>query len=131
MAASRAWSVRGRDHLQREAGMSGTIPIAVTSDTFDAGPTAGVVANTKGGMFGAGANVAERVADVPVDKLRESLRSVSTSFLESLSDVSAVGRFRLKEVTVKVEVSAEGGIRLIGSASASAKGAIELKFVEP
>jgi|AraplaL_Col_mTSA_1032028.scaffolds.fasta_scaffold02821_4 hypothetical protein len=110
--------------------MSGTIPIAVTEETFDTAPVAGDDDSTKG-VFGAGADVAGRVADVPVDRLRESLRSVSTSFLESLSDVSAVGRFRLKEVTVKVEVSAEGGIRLIGSASASAKGAIELKFVEP
>lgn len=110
--------------------MSGTIPIAVTSETFTASTASANSESTKA-VFGSGAAVAERVAEVPIDKLRESLRAVSTSFLESLSDVSAVGRFRLKEVTVKVEVSAEGGIRLIGSASASAKGAIELKFVEP
>lgn len=101
--------------------MSASLPIRVADA---AAPDTGKA------LFG-GAPAGQRVAQVPVDALRASLQAVSASFLESLADVAEVGRFRLKEVTVKVEVNAEGGVHLIGSASASATGAIELKFSAP
>ncbi len=104
--------------------MSQSLPIRVA-------PAATSVADTSKPVFGSPAAAVNRVAQVPVEALRASLRAVSASFLESLADVAEVGRYRLKEVTVKVEVNAEGGINLIGSASASASGAIELKFIAP
>jgi hypothetical protein len=41
-----------------------------------------------------------------------------------------VGQFKLKEITMQVEISASGGISIIGTASIGGKGAITLKFAE-
>ena len=52
--------------------------------------------------------------------------------MENLSavfaDLKQVGGFEVKEVQVSVEVSAEGGVSLLGTAKASAGGAITLTF---
>ncbi len=65
---------------------------------------------------------------VPISALRESLKDVCGDLTEALRDIRDVGRFRLAEVSVGVEVSAVGGISLIGTASVEGKGAITLKF---
>lgn len=67
-------------------------------------------------------------ANIPVEKLQRNMTAITEAFLETLADIKKVGRFRLTEITVEVEVSAEGGIALIGTAKAAGKGAISLKF---
>jgi hypothetical protein len=87
--------------------------------------------NEEMGMF---SNL-ERDADIglrqiPVDVLRSNLANISLSVLNVLEDIKQVGRFKLKEVTLEVEVSASGGVSLIGTANLGGKGAISLKFTE-
>jgi hypothetical protein len=48
-----------------------------------------------------------------------------------LADLAAVGGFELSEVQLGVELTAEGGVHLIGNLSAGAKGAIQLTFKPP
>ncbi|GMM83438.1 hypothetical protein [Pseudoalteromonas sp. MTN2-4] len=66
--------------------------------------------------------------NVPVDTLSDNLNTVCNGVCKALSNLSKVGDFSLKEVSIQVEVSAQGGVNLIGSASVGGKGAITLKF---
>jgi hypothetical protein len=66
--------------------------------------------------------------EVPVDKLRANLKSISESLSALFRDIKQVGAMQLKEVTVAVEVSASGGVSLIGTVNVGGKGAITLKF---
>jgi hypothetical protein len=68
------------------------------------------------------------VAEIDTDRLRQALSGLSAQIGEVLQDIRAVGDFRLTQVQVAVEISAEGGVALIGSAKAGAKGAIQLTF---
>ncbi len=43
-------------------------------------------------------------------------------------DIKSVGDFKLSQVDVKLEINAEGGVALIGTAKAGATGAINLSF---
>ena len=70
------------------------------------------------------------VRDLPVDRLRENLNMVCQGFASVFNDVKRVGHFQLKEVSIQVEVTAEGGIELIGTAKLGGKGAITLTFSE-
>ena len=54
-------------------------------------------------------------------KLTENLSTL-------LADLKAVGGFELAEVQVAVELTAEGGVNLIGNLTAGAKGAMQLTF---
>lgn len=83
-----------------------------------------VDANAKGGKDTA-------VAVVPVEGLRKNLRNATTALAEVLSDLWTVGQFELSEVTVGLEVTAEGGIQFIGTSKVSGTGSISLKFVPP
>lgn len=67
---------------------------------------------------------------IPVDVLRSNLANISLSMLNVLEDIKQVGRFKLKEVTLEVEVNANGGVSFIGTANIGGKGAISLKFTE-
>lgn len=67
---------------------------------------------------------------IPSDKLQASLVGLCEDLSNILTGIKEVGNFRLKEVTIQVEVSAEGGVNLIGSAKMAGKGAITLKFAE-
>lgn len=67
---------------------------------------------------------------VPVDKLRANLGEICSGLNQVLTNIKEVGKFRLQEVTIQVEVTAEGGVNLIGTATLGGKGAITLKFVE-
>ena len=80
------------------------------------------------GIFAADTEVG--VLDLSVDRLRENLNTVCQGFSAIFNDVKKVGDFRLKEVTIQVEVTAEGGIELIGTAKLGGKGAITLTFSE-
>ncbi len=69
-----------------------------------------------------------KIRNIDADKLRQSLSELSGQISGVLQDIKAVGSFKLKEVQLSVEISAEGGVALIGSAKAGAKGAITLTF---
>lgn len=69
-------------------------------------------------------------AFVSTEKLKVELAAVSAAVLKVLDDIKQVGQFKLKEVTLGVEVTAEGGIVLVGTAKVGGKGAITLKFTE-
>jgi hypothetical protein len=64
-----------------------------------------------------------------VDALRESLADEVeklTTIMSALDKQSS--KFRCDEVEISLEVTAEGGFRLIGSASAAATATFSLKF---
>ena len=67
----------------------------------------------------------------PVDVLNKNLQSVSEAMLDALAGMKSVGDFRLEEVSLQAEITAEGGVQLIGTSKIGAKGAITLKFVVP
>jgi len=71
-----------------------------------------------------------RIREMDVDKLRESLSQLSENAAMIFQNMKQVGDFRLKEVQLQVEVTAEGGFALIGTAKAGVKGAITLTFKE-
>ena len=98
-----------------------TIPFLVTLPDDD-GPEG------HKGLFRTASEVA--LQQLPVDKLKENLGRVSKAILSLLADIKQVGQFRLKEVTLQVEVSADAGVNLIGTANLGGKGAITLKFTE-
>ncbi|MEO0455854.1 MAG: hypothetical protein AAF152_04625 [Cyanobacteria bacterium P01_A01_bin.114] len=80
------------------------------------------------GIFSSDGDIVVR--DIPVEKLRENLNNVCQGMAEALRDIKKVGDFKLKEVEIQVEVSAEGGVELIGTAKLGGKGAITLTFSE-
>jgi hypothetical protein len=70
-----------------------------------------------------------RVATVPAERLRDNLEH-TVATLRGLFDGIAAERssFPLREVQVSFEISAKGGIRLIGTSEVEAKGGITLVF---
>jgi hypothetical protein len=67
--------------------------------------------------------------NIPLDTLRASLRPIVAalrSLFEELADGSS--GVQLREAQVGIEVSASGGIQLVGTAQIGAKGAITLVF---
>jgi hypothetical protein len=71
------------------------------------------------------------VEQVPIDTLRASLKSATAALGEVFKDITAVGNYKLSEVTIEFEVTAEGGVQFIGTSKVGAKGAVSLKFVPP
>lgn len=67
---------------------------------------------------------------IPVDVLKNNLATIAESMLNVLEDVKRIGQYKLKEVTMNIEVSANGGVSIIGTANIGGKGAISLKFAE-
>jgi L-serine deaminase len=68
------------------------------------------------------------VVPVDTDKLAASLKDLTGEIGRLFSDIKAVGDFNLSQVEISLEISAEGGFNLIGSAKAGGKGAIKLSF---
>ena len=66
--------------------------------------------------------------EISVDTLRASLTKLTENLSTLLADLKAVGGFELAEVQVAVELTAEGGVNLIGNLTAGAKGAMQLTF---
>lgn len=95
-----------------------TIPVLVDSGNDTQPGTLGVL--TSGA----------RVKEIDVDLLRQSLAHLSEQISTLFHDIKKVGQFRLKEVQLQVEVTAEGGVALIGVAKAGVTGAITLTFSE-
>jgi hypothetical protein len=71
------------------------------------------------------------VKQLSVDQLQESLKDLTGKLGAILADVKAIGGFQLSEIQVGVEVTAEGGVNLIGTLSAGATGAMQLTFKPP
>ena len=70
------------------------------------------------------------VRSLPIDTLKENLKKVCHDVTDMLDEVKNMGTFRLKEVVLEVEISAEGGVALIGTAQLGGKGAIKITFAE-
>lgn len=68
------------------------------------------------------------ITEIESSKLRNALGKLALEISGVLQDVKQVGEFKLKEVQVGVEITAEGGVAMIGSFSAGAKGAMTLTF---
>lgn len=67
---------------------------------------------------------------IPVETLQENLGKLCQQVGTVVSHARQVGDFKLKEVTVQVEITAEGGVEMIGTAKVGGKGAITLTFAE-
>ena len=80
------------------------------------------------GIFSPDAEIT--LQEIPIEKLKQNLERVCDGMAVALEDIKKVGSFKLKEITVQVEVSAEGGVEFIGTASLGGKGAITLTFSE-
>ena len=68
------------------------------------------------------------IKNIDTDKMRESFSRLSEQISGMLQDIKNVGDFKLKEVQLSVEITAEGGVALIGNVKAGAKGAVTLTF---
>jgi hypothetical protein len=67
---------------------------------------------------------------IPVEKLRENLAKTAETLRKAFAEFSGdLGALRLDEVHVGLEISAAGGVHLIGTAGV--KGAITLVFKHP
>ena len=72
--------------------------------------------------------IAGRIAQIDADTLRQSIGNLTGQITGLFEDIKAVGGYKLTTVQVQLEITAEGGVALIGSLKAGAKGAITLTF---
>ncbi len=98
-----------------------TIPVIIDNDIEPEEDTLGLLSAESG---------EPRIKNLKIDTLRESLSHLSESAAGIFQDIKQVGEFRLKEIELQVEITAEGGFALVGMAKAGAKGAIKLTFKE-
>ena len=94
-----------------------TIPVVVEETNETGSGTLGVL--TPGTV----------IKNIDADKIRQSLSDLSGQISGILQDIKAVGDFKLKEVQLSVQIGAEGGVALIGTAKAKAEGAITLTLL--
>jgi hypothetical protein len=80
---------------------------------------------TKGGFYGD--QDAEAVL-LPVEKLRTGLKAETSKLLTILDAIPEHEGWRLDEVEIGAEITAEGGISFIGTAKIGARTAFKLKF---
>ncbi len=62
-----------------------------------------------------------------INKLKDNLRDFCKE-ISSVIPTEPFNSFNLSEISLTVEISAEGGISLIGTSKVSASSAIQLKF---
>ena len=79
-------------------------------------------------LSGSGSAVGRQIEQLDVDQLNQSITELSGKIGQLFKDIKAVGDYKLQEVEVQLEISASGGVSLIGNIQAGAKGAISLKF---
>lgn len=101
--------------------MRGTLPFLVVAEEAD-------VQDAMGGIFRRGdADVVVR--EIPLSILRNNLRTTIAAVRSLFEEVAdQAGPVRLREVQIGLEVSASGGVQLIGTAQVGAKRAITLVF---
>lgn len=69
------------------------------------------------------------IKEVEIEKIRLSLSELVEQFSGVMKeDRLKMGSLHLSELEVNVEITAEGGVALVGTAKAGVKGAITLKF---
>ena len=74
-------------------------------------------------IFGSG------TIEVPVERLKSNLAALVTKLMEMTSAVAVnTNGIRIKEFEVGIEVTAEGGVSLIGSAKAAGTASFKLTF---
>jgi hypothetical protein len=94
--------------------MADTISVLVLSD-----PTKGI--------FG---NAPVVPADIPVERLKTNLSDLVVKLRAATRDLAAkADGLSLKELEVGIELTAEGGVSLIGTAKVGATASIKLTFV--
>ncbi|MGI5224758.1 Pepco domain-containing protein [Actinoallomurus sp. CA-142502] len=68
---------------------------------------------------------------IPIEALRTSLHETTTALRSLFDEIAAQsGRMKLRQVHIGFEVTATGGIQLIGTSQVGSKGAITLVFGE-
>jgi hypothetical protein len=95
------------------------ITVVVDEDTQ---PRSGTLGGSVLGSSG------RRVQELGVETLKASLGALSGQLGDIFSGIRQVGDASLKEIQVSVEINAEGGVSLIGTAKSGISGAITLKF---
>ncbi|MEV4325132.1 hypothetical protein AB0J37_23075 [Microbispora rosea] len=101
-----------------------TLPFLVSDEESDTAAASGEM-----GIFGR-SDGALSLRQIPVAVLRENLRRTVGSLRELFDEVAAAeGGLPLKEAQITFEVTASGGITIVGAnAQAAGKGAITLTF---
>jgi hypothetical protein len=95
-----------------------TLPFLVTLDDPESGGDKGIFSKSE-----------SKVRNIPVDMLRENLAKTVGHLRDIFDDISSdVGKLPLKSAQITFEVTATGGITLVGTAQVSGKGAITLTF---
>lgn len=85
--------------------------------------------NSRGSIVRAAARTDRMIKKaLDVGTLQASFEEICAGLEQVFHSARQVGEFRLTEVTVGVEVGAEGGFELIGTGKVSGKGSITLKF---
>ena len=105
----------------------GTIRVRIASDEASAAESASTEQRETKELWG-GNRGGSRVVPFDTAELAESLRALTSQLGDLFSGIREVADFNLQQVQVGLEISAEGGFELIGSARAGAKGAITLSF---
>ncbi|MFC8623291.1 Pepco domain-containing protein [Streptomyces anulatus] len=109
-----------------DVAVSGLEILVRADDTEDVGAS-----GNRGGTKGIRRRNGTDLASVPVrvEQLRESLEGTVAALRDVFGRIAETsGQFPLKEVQVSFEVSAKGGIRLIGTSEVEGKGGITLVF---
>jgi hypothetical protein len=70
------------------------------------------------------------IKDIPVARLREQVETLAqdVSLIAAGATSAKEGDLRLTEISVQVEITASGGIALIGTANVGAKASMTLTF---
>lgn len=86
-----------------------------------------VSADPSKGIFGTGAVAA---VDIPVERLKANLSDLVAKLRAATTSLAAKGDgLSLKELEVGIELTAEGGVSLIGTAKAGVTASLKLTFV--
>jgi hypothetical protein len=99
-----------------------TLPVLVA-------PPEGSVTEDEKALFGRRADELI-VREIPLDRLQAQLDALSASVGQMLDSASTQdeGSIRLTQISIQVEVTASGGINLIGTATVGATSAMTLTF---
>ncbi|WP_255954965.1 Pepco domain-containing protein [Streptomyces odontomachi] len=103
------------------------LEVLVRADEVEDHGAPGMRGGTKGLLRRDGGELAS--VSVRVEQLKDSLEGTVAALRDLFGRVAGTeGRFPLKEVQVSFEVTAKGGIRLIGTSEVEGKGGITLVF---
>ncbi|MCJ8270924.1 MAG: hypothetical protein MJK04_16165 [Psychrosphaera sp.] len=92
------------------------------------GATADEQVGTKGGVTRGAAARLNQVSEVSTEVLQDSLSQLVTDLGGVLDNIEQQKSYKLKQFSVAVEISAKGGVSLVGKLEAGAKAGITLVF---